>query len=404
MTLMTRIQGKEALIKKGLTWIALAISLIVFINLSSIFTTPSQLMVDDFVEYWSSAKLNLTQGNPYNPVQEAQIQYQIGRVENIPLMMYNPPWTLLIAMPMALFPYPVSRALWFLLQVAIIFGCARLLWRLYKGSPARPWIAWLVAFTMAPTLQLLKMGQISGMLFLGITAFLYFHQKKKGWLAGLSVGLLFIKPHTLFLFLAVYALWCLKTRNWSYIGGTLLALTGATLIAVAVNPLVLGQYIQAMPLITLNIFFPATWGTLLRMIFGQDKFWLQYIPPVLGLVWLLWYWWKNRKTWEWIDHLPLLIFVSAITTAYGWVCDQTVIVLPMIGMSVVFFQGKWTSKKAIIVGVYILINCVAAFLRVLQVYFFWLSAAYLILYLVARPDKKEPRVNLEPIPTESLSS
>ncbi|HEX7433298.1 MAG TPA: glycosyltransferase family 87 protein, partial [Anaerolineaceae bacterium] len=272
------------------------------------------------------------------------------------------------------------------------------------GSPARLWIAWLVAFTMAPVLQLLKMGQISGLLFLGITAFLYFHQKKKGWLAGLSVGLLFIKPHTLFLFLAVYALWCLKTRSWSYIGGTLLALTGATLIAVAVNPLVLGQYIQAMPLITLNIFFPATWGTLLRMIFGQDKFWLQYIPPVLGLVWLLWYWWKNRKTWEWIDHLPLLIFVSAITTAYGWVCDQTVIVLPMIGMSVVFFQGKWTSKKAIIVGVYILINCVAAFLRVLQVYFFWLSAAYLILYLVARPDKKEPRVNLEPIPTESLSS
>lgn len=404
MALMTKTPGRAVLfIKKGLTWIALIIGLIIFINLSSIFTSPAQLMVDDYVEYWGSGRLNLTRGNPYSPDQQSALQSQIGRVDNKLPMMFNPPWTLLIAMPFALFSYPVSRALWFLFQIVVVFGCASLSWQLYTGEPARPWIAWLIAFTMGPVLQLLKMGQISGLLLLGATAFLYFHQKKKGWLAGLSVGLLFIKPHILFLFLAAYALWCLKTRRWSYIAGTILALGGATLISATVNPLVIGQYLQAMPNITLDIFFPATWGTLLRMIFGQDRFWLQYIPTVLGLGWLLWYWWKNRNTWEWIEQLPLIIIVSVITTAYGWVCDQTVIVLPMVAASVVFFQGKWTIQKTIIVGTYILINGIAAFLRVLQVYFCWLSLAYLILYLAAKPDKNISRAVLDPAPTTPLS-
>jgi hypothetical protein len=52
-------------------------------------------------------------GNPYNPDELIVFQKQGGLIYTQPIMMYNPPWKLPFAMLFGMFPYLISRFLWY---------------------------------------------------------------------------------------------------------------------------------------------------------------------------------------------------------------------------------------------------------------------------------------------------
>jgi hypothetical protein len=116
-------------------WLGLIVSLAIFVWLAANeLSTPSFMQADDFVEYWSAARLNLSGGNSYDPKQLTPLQLQTGRLEGVPLMMWNPPWTLSLVMPFGLRSYPSGRALWLLLNIGSVFFCADWFWRFFDGS------------------------------------------------------------------------------------------------------------------------------------------------------------------------------------------------------------------------------------------------------------------------------
>ena len=67
------------------------------------------------------------------------------------------------------------------------------------------------------------------------------------------------------------------------------------------------------------------WGP--RMLLGGvGTFWIEFIAPVVGLIWFLFYWRKQKESWAWTERLPLILTVSVLTSAYGWLFDQTILV------------------------------------------------------------------------------
>ncbi len=357
--------------------------ILIFLRISAIFTTPSRLASDDFVEYWSAAKIILQHGNPYEPEQMSAVQASIGRPHDTPpLMMLNPPWALTVMIPFALLPYGISRAVWFLVQLGLVFLSASVIWRLVGGAMERVWLCWLIAFTLAPVCQALRVGQISLLLLLGITGFIYYHSKQNGFAAGLCTVFILIKPQIVYLFLPVYFLWTVINHRLNYLLGTLSSLIAASGLAMTANSLVFTDYLNLLHHYSLMDFASATWGSILRLLLGWRYFWLQYVPSIFGLCWLAVYFWRKRfRVLDWLEDLPLLTLISIVTTSYGWVFDQTVLLLPMLLAGFWLFSGTWSTSKNLIVCLYFALNACVVFIKLPQVYFAWVSSAYLGLYL-----------------------
>ena len=200
---------------------------------STIVTSPKWLQIDDYVEYWAAGNLNLNGGNPYDPQQLLPLQHAAGRYFGVPVMMWNPPWMLLLAMPFSIFAYPISRVLWILFFVIIVFLSVNQTWQLYVGSPNQRWISWLVGFTFIPILEAFRTGQTGPLLLLGVVGFLFFIHKKKLWLAGGFLALLLVKPHILYLVLFTVVLWSLYEKQPRVILGAAIAIIVATLAALS---------------------------------------------------------------------------------------------------------------------------------------------------------------------------
>jgi hypothetical protein len=348
---------------------------------------PDFLFFDDFVEYWSAGKLNLMGGNPYDPEQLIPVQRQTGRTEGIPIMMWNPPWTLTLVMPLSWLPYSIARVLWLLLHIVILFLCLMWSWSFYGGNPDYKWVSWVVGFSFGPLLHVLKAGQIGPLLLLAVVGFFYFLEQGKDWWAGASLVLLTIKPHLLYLFLLAVFLWSVDRRKWKVILGGVIAFGLLLSIAWGINPNLIRQYYQATTNYPPEQWATPTLGAVLRVLFGVQHFWLQFVPSALGAVWFVIYWWRRRKKWCWMEQLPLITLVSTMTAAYGWTFDHTASVLALIPAAILVLKDDWQKRrwtKAAVILVYLIFDGMAIFSSMEQLWYWWMAPFLLGWYLVAR--------------------
>ncbi|MGC8782612.1 MAG: glycosyltransferase 87 family protein, partial [Anaerolineae bacterium] len=191
------------------------------------------------------------------------------------------------------------------------------------------WVTQIVAFTFFSTVTVLRMGQIGPLLLLGVVGFVRYERERRDWAAGALLALIAIKPHLLYLIWPALLLWIAQTRRWRILAGAATALLAATAAASIANPRVIGQYLAATAADSPLVWATPTFGSLLRLLFGFDRRWLQFAPVVPGLIWLLIYWRRRRADWRWTDRMPLLLLVSVVTTAFGWSFDQ-VVLLPAV--------------------------------------------------------------------------
>ncbi len=337
----------------------------------------------DYVEYWSSGRLNLTGGNPYDPAQMLLIERSVGWKDPGPLMMLNPPWILPLAMFLGIFDYNFSHFIWFILQICIIGVCSMLLWRIYSGPQRSAWISWMLLFTFGPILHTLKTGQVTILILLGIVGFLYFVERKSDLLAGAFASLVFIKPQLVYLFILAIILWSISSHRYR----VLLGMCTATIVSLAVvsliNPHVISQYIVLVRFYPLNFWLTSTLGTFIRQIIDTNKFYLQFIPLIAGLIWFLVYWQKRGKTLDWSSQLPLIVLVSLTTTPYAWTTDYSVIIIGVIQISVLFMVSQWNIIKGMIFAVYWIADLLITFLIANQNWFWWFTGVLLIWYILS---------------------
>lgn len=349
-------------------------------RVSQRFLEPEILYYDDFVEYWAAGRLNLAGGNPYQPDQMSALQAETGRLEGIPLMMWNPPWTLALAMLFAMPDYPIARFLWLLMNLAIITLVSDRTWLLYGGSLNRRWLALAFALTFGPTLHVLKLGQITPFLLLGLAGLLHFSERGRWFWVGCSAALWLIKPHLLYLVLVLLFVWSCKDRRFSVFAGLLLTLLCASGLACLANPKVFGQYVNAAMRYPPMEWITPTLGGLLRHSVGPQHGWLQFLPPLVGVVWAVFDWRRHRGTWRWRERLPLVVLVSESTAAYGWSFDHVVSLIALVPALVVLIESKGQSRAWFCLVIYLVINGVVLFGDYDQIWYWWLAPSLLVIY------------------------
>ena len=347
-----------------------------------------QFFLDDFQEYWAASRLYLTGGNPYSPEQLMALERSIGWKHDIPVILWNPPWTLPFILLFGIPAYTIARLLWLIFNVALVIFCSDCLWRFYGGVAKYRWLAWAIGATFVPTLWVLRMGQIGPLILFGIVAFLYFEHRQQFFLAGTVTVLIAIKPHLLYLFWPALFLWAISGRHWILLFGGFIAGLMATVIPLIFNPHLISQYLNLITNQPPFYWATSTLGTLLRLFFGSEKNWLQFMPSVAGLLWFFPYWLKHRSAWAWKDQIPLLLLVSVATTSYGWIYDQVVLLPAIIQAAIWIFHGANRILTTTAIIAYVIINVFAliiehmTFMDFGQIWNLWMPLTFLLGYLI----------------------
>jgi hypothetical protein len=294
---------------------------------------PTVWPPDDYVEYWAAGRLNLLGQNPYSADLLLPLERFAGRDTDEAIMMWNPPWTLAVAMPLGALPPRVGQVVWLLLSLAAVGWSAWLIWTTYGGRRDKAWVAFAVAFTFVPTLFVLHAGQISALLLLGCALFVWCASRGYHFAAGATACLIAIKPHLACLLWLAIGLDAVVNRRWRIVLGGVVTGLIATAIPMAFNPDVWGQYFEAYRTSPVP---PSKWvsltlGVVLRLAYGVDRFWLQFVPLGLVLIGFAWHWRRHGRAWDWAEHTPSLIACSFVTAPYGaWHFDLVLLLLPVL--------------------------------------------------------------------------
>jgi hypothetical protein len=352
---------------------------------------PYGLYLQDFVEYWSAGYLNASGQNPYDPELMFELETKLRPDLGEPIMMWNPPWTLALAMPLGLLPCHVAHLIWLILSLTILLVGSDFLWRFYGGIPRYRGISWFIALSFTPTLLVLEMGQITPLILLGLIGFPFFEKNGRDFLAGACLALAAIKPHLIYLVGLAILVWVLERRRWSILLGAGTTLIVATAIALVFNPSILNQYWYSLTHRPPERFYSPTIGTYLRLLLGPDKFWLQFVPVVLGLGWFAWYWPRWRRTWQWPEQLPVLLLASYFTASYGtWPFDYVVMLIPVMVMAVRVVENP-RAGIVVYAGVsYLAFNLLASWLRTFSYehhhWSIWMTPMLILMYMtLAKP-------------------
>jgi Glycosyltransferase family 87 len=360
---------------------------------SQLFTDPTVLPPDDFVEYWAAGRLNAQGQNPYEGALLLPLEREAGRDTDEAVMMWNPPWTLSLAMPVGLLPARIAQLLWLAVSLGLVLACSDRLWLVYGGQVSRRWVAWLLALTFVPTLFVLQAGQIGPFILLGIAAFLIAERVGLPWLAGACGVLMAIKPHLVYLFWIALAGWSLSRpmpSRWKLIAGGLIVGLIATGFPLIANSQVLGQYWEAMTHRTPEQWKSPTIGSYLREALGETQFGLQFAPTLLGLAWLAADSWRSRKRkWDWTERMPLLLLVSFVTASYGaWPFDLVILLPAVIHVGAGLASTRDSRKSILAFAVYAAVNLAALISNLMHLKsdtFVWMAPCLLAAYVLLRP-------------------
>lgn len=286
------------------------------------------MRVEDFGAYWVGTRVCLAGQNPYAEANLLPPQREIDPTRRDVFPLWSPPWTFAALAPLAPLDFPVARWVWRFLQVASILAAVTALWRVFGGPPDSLIRAWFAAILWYPTFQAVGLGQFSNLVLIGLV----------GWLAGLGAGrplvagvflsLTLVKPQNLYLVGLLAIVWVLHRREWRAAAGAVVGTAVLTTVALIPNPEVFGNYLDAFKKPPAE-FLPPTLGMVLREVFGREHFWLSFVPPVAGLIWLARYYARHRREWDWTERGPLVVLVSCVTSPYGWVYDQVLLLVPL---------------------------------------------------------------------------
>jgi len=288
----------------------------------------------DFIEYATAARLFVSGHNPYSVDEMMQAQRQLGWTQEQPLMMLNPPWFLPMLLPLGFMQsFALERTLWFWLSIGLLALGVERLWRLYGGPPSREGTAFIVAALFFPSWYCLVLGQLAPVLLLGLVGFLYFERRGQFWLAGSALALTTIKPHLFYLLWLALLPWSARRRDWRVLAGTLIAVGLGSGVALTLDRHVFTQYLAVMTGGYASLYFPGI-GGILRHTLGRQHQWLQFTPVLPGLAAFLWYWRRHAPAWNWRERMPVLLTMSVLTSSYGWLLDEPVLLLPVVVIAI----------------------------------------------------------------------
>jgi hypothetical protein len=365
---------------------------------------PGVMPPDDFVEYWAAGRLNLHGQNPYSPELLLPQERAAGRDTDEAVMMWNPPWTLSAVMPLGLLDARPSQLAWLVLNFAVILFCADRIWGLANGPASRRWIAYALALTFLPSFFVLRAGQITPLVLLGVVLFTYLQKLGRPGLAGAAAVLVAVKPHLVLLLWVAVAFEAIGNRKWATVLGGVLGGLAATAWPLLTNPDLFDQYVNAYRTHPPVQWMSLTIGTMLRLVLGGEKFWLNAVPLGFGLVWFARHYRTNRHHWDWADQMPMLVLVSFVIAPYGaWHFDLVLLLLPLIHRAATLASMQNRQRIRVAIAIYVLaaVGMLAINLTgITSIWFAWVAPLILIAFTALSPNS---RSGLQPVARSTLT-
>ena len=229
----------------------------------------------------------------------------------------------MLVWPLGFLSYKAAFAVWAVMSIVVIAGCARAVWNLCTPTPSLA--PALLSLLFGPTVVILMLGQLTVLVLLGITLFLILAERNRDWLAGASLLLVVAKPHVAFLFLLAVLLWILYFKRWKILVSGAVAFTAATIAAIAINPHIYSQFLDRTRLVVHETESYPNLGGALYAASGHHI--LALLPQLIGLIWLVFYWRRHRVDWDWKSDGMVVLLVSVATSYYSYPYDE-VLVLP----------------------------------------------------------------------------
>lgn len=281
----------------------------------------------DFIAYWAAGQLLVHGQSPYDFQSVRALEVAAGQDPTIPIiMMRNPPDAFFMAYPLGFCSPKTGLIAWMFVMVGALLLVTYMVWRL-NGSPDSR--IHLLGFAFGPCLLCLRSGQCGILLLLGIALFLYL---VKGWpfLAGAALVLCAVKPHLFLPFGAVLLVWSvIKARSLRVPAGFCVAMAANCGLAYWLDPHAWSQYSAMMRAGgALNEPIPVL-SVVLRSLISPGAVWIQFVPVASACVWAVWYFWRCRAEWDWMDQGLVVLLVGAVCTPFGWITDEAA-VLPAV--------------------------------------------------------------------------
>jgi hypothetical protein len=353
--------------------------------------------VRDSIAYWAAGNLLIHQQDPYDHNSVLQLERQQGYRNDRPLVLRTPPWSLFMVVGLG-FLSPLCAWLgWLAVSLVCLIAALKLIRQLYGEEGVPRDALTVIAYTFAPVPACLVSGQMGLVLMIGIVVFLWL-ETKHPFLAGAALLFPFAKPHLLALFWLALLIWTVARQKYRLALGFAVALSAATLLAIAFDPNVFAHYSSMLKEASIGSeFIPALSGVL-RLLLLRRYFWAQFAPMALGVVWSLWYLRRNWRTWEWRKHGPALLVVSVLTTPYEWLTDETVL-LPAILQGVAFIyaaRDRLTIRIKVLLIVFGVLDALLLLILRFKIPFstgiyFWSSLVWFFFYFYAvRLRRKSP--------------
>src|SRR5262249_23043558 len=147
------------------------------------------------------------------------------------------------------------------------------------------------------------------------------------------------------------------------------AVTGATLIALLFDHASFQHYLQFLRQAAIEREFIPTVSGVLRLFFFRDYFRMHFAPTGLGLLWTAWFCWRNRATWDWREHGLTVMVVAILTTPYGWLTDEVVLLPATVSAALAILAGqkKLPAGTRVALGVFALLNWILLMLLALHI-------------------------------------
>jgi hypothetical protein len=338
----------------------------------------------DFVVYWATGQQLAQHANPY----DSDALMHIERAAGLPtqynvLYMRNPPWDLILTLPLGFIGLRIGALLWSLLLAGCLAASVRLLWVMH-GRPQNR-LHWL-GYSFAPAMICLFAGQTSLFTLLGLVLFLRFHQTRP-FIAGFSLWLCALKPHLFLPFGLVLLTWMITSRSYKILAGGVAAIAASSTLVYWIDPMAWTQYFQMIRNSGIQAEYIPCLSVALRVWLKPNAMWIPYVPPALGCLWALSYFWARRQVWDWLKHGSPLMLASILLAPYCWMFDQSVAVPALL-------HGAYVTRSRVLLTVLAFISVLidielVANVKMGSILFLWTAPAWLAWYLFA--DRAENR-------------
>jgi hypothetical protein len=387
-------------------WLLLALALVAFLFLLRLPQPfPNYLTKYDYRAYWGASYLLAHGQNPGDPglLYDLQVE-QTGLAEETPQMAWNPPWLLVWLIPLTLLAFDQSAWVWFVLSMTLVFIASAQLWQTYAPrSMARGsfLLFLLIVFTLNPMLTTLLVGQITTIVLIGLSGFLFFAQRRQWFLAGLLLALTASKPHLVYLTLPLLLLLLLHRRSYRALLGFALPNLLGLVAAIALRPTILADYLTTTGGEGLVDYIVPTVPGYLAWAF--DLPWLRWAAlPLLAVVLLLA--WRRRATLgaDLPDLVAWSLTLSLVTAPYGWSFDVLLFAIPIAQGCVWLLRGEERrGERALVALLFFAAGILVWQQRIVGMpehYFAWYPLVLALLYGWCRLRLRPPLVPLDPVP------